>query len=223
MSSSGKRPLFFFLAGFLLFLSFPSAAFSRDDWNYWNEVRLKNRLFHDDLRLRTGYELWLRDDFSEHAFDNFNTALLYAPNTHFEAGPMYSYEHTKGADGKKSDENRLTLEQSWKWGLSKLRFVDRNRVDYRNFQGAESWRYTNLFRIGFPVVFFGRDYIPFIEDELFYDTVPNQWNENRAAFGVSTRFFSRFSLAVYYRLKSDRNDSDWNETQVIQTTLTLLV
>ncbi len=60
---------------------------------------------------------------------------------------------------------------------------------------------------------------PFIAEEIFYDTVPNKINQNRFSIGFSKPLSKNTELQIFYLLKSKRAGRDWNEVNVLGTTL----
>ena len=199
------------------FVGTPSAMAS-DDWQYWNEFQLKHSI-KNNLVLRLKAEQRLRDDFTDLFMNNYEVGFIFKPSKHFEFGPLYKFEHEKSLSGQKTDENRISLEGTLKWLHGDSKLSNRHRVNYRNIDGKESWRYRNRIKVSHQMKIGTFMITPFLAEEIFYDTVPNKINQNRFSIGFSKPLSKNTELQIFYLLKSKRAGRDWDEVNVIGTTL----
>jgi hypothetical protein len=206
---------------FLLFqLAGTPLAVARDDWQYWNEFQFKYSV-REDLTLRLKTEQRLRDDFSALFLTNFEVGLLFKPNEHLEFGPLYKFEHEKSSSGKRTDENRVSFEGTIKWKLVDFGFANRHRISFRNISGKESWRYRTRLKISRPINILNTSITPFVSNELFYDFVPERFNQNRFDIGFSKKLYKHLEPKIYYRLRSKYSGNEWLEVNIIGTELSI--
>lgn len=220
--SKASRPLF--TIGLLVCFvvgNAPSLS-ARDDWQYWNEFALKARVVEKThLQIKGGQRL--REDFSELFLANVDVGIFYRPSRYFEFGPAYKFESEKSLAGVRTSENRLILETTLKYPRGNLEWSDRNRVEYRNISGAESWRYRNRFRVSYAIPVKKIDIVPFVSEEIFYDTVPDQLNQNRITMGLEFMVHRNFGIQLYYLLRSKKSGSDWSQSHILGTGLSISV
>jgi hypothetical protein len=195
-----------------------SSALASDDWQYWNEFQLKHSI-KENLDLRLKAEQRLRDDFTDLFLNNYEVGLIFKPSKHFEFGPLYKFEHEKSLSGQKTDENRVSLEGTLKWWHGDSKFSNRHKIEYRSIDGKESWRYRSRIKVSHPMKIADFMITPFIAEEIFYDTVPDQINQNRFSIGFSRQISKNTELQIFFMLKSKRAGRDWNEVNVLGTTL----
>jgi len=203
---------------FLLQFFCVSNLYARDDWQYWSKFALEAN-YIEDLTLKVGGELRLRDDFSELALANVETILLYQPIKYLEFGPLYKFESAKSPSGKRIHENRYGIEATGKVRLWKLGLSDRNRVEYRNKSGDDSWRYRNRIQLTYPINIRKIRLTPYASEELFYDEEVQELNQNRVTLGFSVRLYQYLGIQLYYRLQSRRQNSSWNHNHILGTAL----
>jgi hypothetical protein len=206
----------------LLLLHFARAphAVASDDWQYWNEFQFKYSITDDlSLRLKTGQRV--RDDFTELFLTNFEVGFLFKLNEHLEFGPLYKFEHQELSSGRRTDENRVSLEGTVKWGLGDFKFANRHRVNYRNFSGDEAWRYRTRLKISRPIDILNFSMKPFVSDEIFYGFVSDRFNENRFDIGLSRALNEHLEPKIYYRLRSRHTGSEWVEFNILGTELAI--
>jgi len=194
-----------------------SEADAADPWQYWNEVQLKHAL-KDSLDMRLKTEQKVRGGLTELFMTNFEVGLMCKPNEHFEFGPLYKYEHEKSSSNIRTDENRFSLEGTFKWSQNNLKFSNRHRISHRDISGEKSWRYRTRIEVAWPTKIGDFRITPFISEEIFYDSRPDKFNQNRAAVGFSKELSKNTSLELCYLIKSSRSGKDWNETNVIGLT-----
>ncbi len=78
-----------------------------------------------------------------------------------------------------------------------------------------SLRLTKVFKLG------KIELSPFIEDEAFYDTKQDKFNENWASAGVSLLLNKHLSVSAGYLLDIKKKGNDWNYANVLVTSVSL--
>lgn len=209
-----------FVLAVSLFILCQTAVVAGEGWDYWNEFQLKTPLKEKtNLRLKT--EQRSRNDFDEHYLTNFELGLIFKQNKHFEFGALYKYEDEKSTSGKRTYENRFSIEGTFNWKIRDLSFGNRHRFNYRNVSGNYSWRYRFKLKASYPVKTNGFMLTTYMADEVFYDNVPGKINQNRLSAGFSKRLTGNLKLEIYYMLKSKLKSGGWSDINVLGTTFSI--
>ncbi len=210
------------LSGAAFLLTFgTSTLYARDDVNYWASVTLEHPL-NNKVRIIWN-PLWrVRDDVSESFYLASRQGVGYKVSKSLDLAASYFYAEEKNIAGRWVPENRLELQTTCKWGLWDLKWSDRNRFEYRSVDDKEKWRYRNALKIAKPVKVWGSEFSPYVSDEIFYDFKKDELNQNRVSVGVTKKLIENVTLDVYYMVKSDKTGRDWNETQILGTSLTVV-
>jgi len=198
------------------FLCLPEAQ-ARDDWQVWHSYQLKWE-FIEDLTLRVNGEQRITDDFTDSTLANMQVGFLWKASKYFDLGPFFKYERSKNSKGVHTNENRWLIEANLKGKWGRFGLQDRNRVAYRNRNSFDSWRYRNRVKIYYEIPVKKLKFVPFASEELFYES-DDAFNQNRIQFGLVTYFNKHVALATYYMIRSKRSGSDWNDDQVLGTSL----
>lgn len=196
------------------------SAFASDDWQYWHDTEIKAELT-EKYSLRLDAQQRLRDDFSDLYFYNFAGGFLWEASRFFEIGPFFRYDHEKDADGDHVNENRWLIEATLKHALGKLKLSDRSRIEYRNRNTTDAWRYRNRLKVSYPLPFKKIKITPFAADEIFWDITNHTLNQNRFSTGLETGLNRHVTLKTYYLLRSVRRGADWDEEHILGTGLSL--
>lgn len=218
-----NRRLFFLSIILFLLCQFVSIPFAlaRDDWQYWNEFQLKFAL-KEKLNLRFKAEQRLRDDVTDLYLTNYEAGIIFKANKYFEFGPLYLFEREKSLSGQVTNEHRLSFEGTLKWQINDIKLSNRHLFSHRDISGRESWTYRNKLKITYPVEINSLSIVPFIADEIFYDTVPDKFNQNRFSIGFSRQLTKHLEFEIYYLLNSKRaRQGNWDEVNVVGTAFSI--
>jgi hypothetical protein len=110
------------------------------------------------------------------------------------------YEHfITVSNGNVTAENRSILEFTGRYPLPRgFVIADRNRQEFRIVDGQNlSARYRNRLWAEHDLRFKAFTFIPYLYDEVYFDTRFHSWSANRQAFGVQVPVASRFVLEPY--------------------------
>lgn len=210
--------------GLTFFHIFTSAVFilasvesvnASDDWQYWNEFTLKHPVTHQ-LGIHVKLEQKFVDNFSDFALHNYTSGIVYKFNKYFDAELNYKYEREKGKI-EWSDEHRVEMIGILKWQWSEINFKLRNRLEYRNIEGNDSWRLREKIKLKKAVSVYGFIFKPYLSEEMFYDFKIGDINQNRFSIGLSKEITSNLEMSVYYLSKSNKKNGKWLNTNVLGT------
>lgn len=191
-------------------------ASAEDKWDYWNQFQLKTSLKEKtDLKVKS--EQRLRNNFADHYMTNFELGLVRKHNKQLEFGAIYKYEDEKSTSGKRTTENRFSLEGTYKWDAHSFRLSNRHRISHRNISGTTSWRYRFKLKASYPIKTDGFMFTPYLAGEAFYDNIPEKINQTRFAAGFSKRLTGNLKLEIYYLLKSKLKGRKWTDLNVLGT------
>jgi len=197
-----------------------NSVMAEDDLEYWSAYTFNIKL-SDKLYFKVNPQFRIKDDVSD--FYYFETVQGFKHKTHknLELGLYYLYSEEDKSDGSTDKENRLRVEATLKKPWGKFKFSDRNRYEYRDINGKPKSRYRNRIKIERDVVLWEHKITPYIANEFFIDFRDDEFNQNRGAIGFSKKIRENVKIDISYLLKSKRSGSDWNETHVIGTSLSI--
>lgn len=118
-------------------------------------------------------------------------------------------------------EYRPMLALYWIGQLGQGHFSNRNRIEWRYFEGnaKDRVRYRNesVWRSQHTVT--GYELTPFVEEEFFYDLTDSVLNENWLTFGISKNWTKGVKWKLGYRLQSQKFSGEWEHRHVLVTGL----
>lgn len=211
---STKQIILLFATGVFLFGDVESANAS-DDWQYWNEFKLKHSVTRH-LEAHLKLEQRFVDNFGDFGLHNYAPGILYTVSEHFDFELNYKYEREKKKNGW-TDEHRLEIIPILKWRWSEFGFKLRNRLEYRKIESAESWRWREKIKITRPVTMDGFAFTPYVSEEIFYDFRVGDFNQNRIAVGLSKEIGRNLGIGLYYMYKSNKKENSWSGANVLGT------
>lgn len=196
-----------------------ASVFAKEDWEYWSEYEFNIKL-SEKTTFKIAPNLQFRDDMSKFYHSEIELGIDYELCKNLVISPGYHYEYEEDEEGKNTDENRIYLDGTIKWSWLGFKFSDRNKGEYRNVSGDEFWRYRNKFKIKRPLKFFS--ITPFIANEIFYDTRPDEFNKNRFQLGLSKELTKVMCLEIYYILESNKKNGHWQDEKKILGTCLIM-
>lgn len=205
----------------VLFACGAAGAYDDGDWQFWNTDSVETRI-GKQLKTKFETEFYWGDDMRELYYAHLDLGVSAKVVTWFELGANYRYVQEK-KQGEWRDENRPHLNGTFLWTMGPLAMSDRNRAEYREREAAdEGWRYRNRLRACWASKWSRFEIQPYVDDEIFYDFIVEDWNQNRVSVGLSAELASPLKADMYYMLQSNRKNGEWTEANILGVNLKLL-
>jgi len=125
------------------------------------------------------------------------------------------------------EEYRPMLSLYWRGKLFKGKFSNRQRLEWRYFEGnaQDRVRYRNESVWTSQHTITDYQLTPFIEEEFFYDITDSELNTNWLTFGIS-KFWTKskkggIKWKLGYRLQSQKFNGDWENRHVLVTGISI--
>lgn len=209
-----KNLILFLALGVFLFICLERAEAS-DDGQYWNEFILKHSV---TPQLETHLKLEQRfvDDFGDFGLHNYAPGILYKVTQYFDFELNYKFEREKG-EKEWTNEHRLEIIPILKGRWGGFGFKLKNRLEYRDIEGDESWRLREKIIIARTVNVNGSTFKPYFSEEIFYDFRVGDFNQNRIAAGILKKINRNLEVGLYYLYKTSKKKSDWSGANILGT------
>jgi hypothetical protein len=197
-----------------LFACRAAVAYDDGDWQFWNTDSVETKI-NDRLKTKLETEFYWGDDMSDFYYAHVDLGVYGKVVPWFELGANCRYVREKKQEEWR-DEYRPHLNGTFLWAMGPLAMSDRNRVEYRVREAAdEGWRYRNRLRASWASKWTRFEIQPYVDDEIFYDFIVNEWNQNRASIGISSKIASPLKADIYYMRQSNRKNGDWTDTNIL--------
>lgn len=197
-------------------------AFANNTGSSHNLFVLK-RLDADSFFVGRG-NLVTRDGFGDTFFGYFDGNYRYWLNGTWAIESGYRHAFLKLGNGWRQ-EHRPMFALYWRGKLGKGKFTNRNRIEFRHFEGdaKDRVRYRNEASWTAPYKITGYELTPFIEEEFFYDFTDSEINTNWLTFGVSKFWTKEIKWKLGYRLQSQKFNGQWENRHVLVTGLSFFL
>jgi hypothetical protein len=182
---------------------------------YWPKAFLTIPL---NEQWQLGVEEWL--SFNEHAtrFKDAQTDLwlhYLGLADWLSVGIGYKRVYAKPGDDWEM-EDRPMLYAAAKTKVYGFGVTNRSRLEYRMPQDeTDFWRYRHKLIIASPVTFTPLKIQPYTADEVFYSFDGQGFNQQRLYGGVYLPLHEKVRLELFYLWKLDKEDHDWQGTNVL--------
>ncbi|MCX5679617.1 MAG: DUF2490 domain-containing protein, partial [Candidatus Omnitrophica bacterium] len=156
------------------------------------------------------------DTASELFYQHYDWGFAWAFDKRFELALGYRliYEWYKT---KWMEEDEPYTNLTWKQDIWKLKFEDRNRIEYRHFRWfPDQVRYRNKFALKYPFEFKGIGIAPYASNEIFVSSNSRGYNQNRFQSGLEIELTKYVKLDISYMRQSVRGKGDkWYDANVL--------
>lgn len=203
------------LISFLSFLS--EDSYAERDWEYWPGSKFK-------LKVKENIDFTFLQEFRmKNDMGNFYTYVAYIGptlklNNYMDASFWYK-PVLKKKKGDWDDSHRLDGDLTLKTDLAGFNLANRSRFEYN--LTTSGWLYRDRIKIARSIDTPIGKIKPYAQNEFFFAIEPSDdYNENRASFGIGTKFIKNSDLSIYYMLRSKKK-SDWHHTNVLGSFITL--
>ena len=214
------KKIIFIVSLILIILSITKLSFAERDWEYWSRYS-----FEAPLNKQVSYfikpEWRFKKDMSYQYLFKLEQAIAFKLNKYLELAPYYVWQENKTSIGyDRSDlfyfdvTGKMPLKE-----IFDLKIIDRLRYQYNFDKALTVWRNSTRLTKAFKVGKF--ELSPFIEDEIFYDTKQDIFNENWVSAGVSFALNKYSNIGISYLLDTKKKGDDWNYANVLVTSFSL--
>ena len=212
------RFLTFFITCILV-IGYAGRAFASDEWQYWNEIKLKYSI-GEKLDAHFKIEQKLLDDFNYFGLHNYTPGVVFKINKYFDFELNYKYEREKG-EKEWTEEHRVAIIPIIKLEWMGNKFNIRTRFEHRNLEGESKWRWREKLKIKRLIKIGVFEFTPFLSEEIFYDFKVNEFNQNRVATGISKMITKNSGIDLYYMRKNNKRDGAWPGVNILGTKFSL--
>lgn len=214
-----KKTIFLITLG-LMFLGVTKHAFAERDWEYWSRYS-----FEAPITKTISYSIkpeWrIKNDMSYRYLFKLEQAINFKIGKYLELAPYYVYQEARSS-GNVDRSDLVYFDTTAKIPLEKmfdLKIINRLRYQYNFDKELTVWRNSTRLTKSFKIKRF--ELLPFIEDEIFYDTKLDKFNENWASVGISFAIGKNSNIGVSYLLDTRRKGDDWNYANVLVTSMSI--
>ena len=173
-----------------------------EDTQLWQDLQVAVAL-SKEVDLDTYATLRVGRDITHLVDRRVGVGFAFKVGKYLTLRPWYLNIVTRPAEGRKTNENRLSLAATLRFPLGKYVLADRNLFERRLRFPLNSTRYRNHLQIEHPVKLGDLQLGLFASDEVFYDWSVDDWVRNRFAAGVSRKFNNHFTGELYYMRQND--------------------
>jgi hypothetical protein len=214
------KKVFFIIVFGLSTFHIAGNAFADRDWEYWSRYSVEVPVTKE-ISYAIKPEWRIRDDMSYRYLFKLEQAINFKIGKYLEIAPYYVWQENKTSKG--ADRSNLSyLDLTGKIPLKELfdmKIIDRIRWQYNYDKGLTIWRNSTRLTKTFK---FGKfELSPFVEDEIFYDTKLDKFNENWASAGILLGLNKYANIGISYLLDTKKKGNDWNYANVLVTSFSL--
>ena len=185
------------------------------DTQYWHETVIRKN-FNEKIGVFLKAEQWFFDEVGRLALYNFAPGVLFRPSNFLDFEFNYRYQTLKETKTR-NHEHRIEIVPILKYQLEKFKISLRNRLELRNVDGDHSLRLRERLKIKRNVDLMGMDIALFASNEIFYNSNPDDFDQNRAKFGFSKAIQPNMSVDIYYMYFRQERQSGWFTANVLGT------
>lgn len=194
----------------------PRLITAENDWEYWSQYEVAWKA-GDNIQLRFKPELRFRDDFSDHYYTHVEIGMDWKVRDWLVLAPYYRHI-SQESNGDWKTEKRPEADATLAWGIGRLTFSDRNRLEYRIKVDKEVFRYRNRLWVKSPKLGPAGTQA-FLGEEVFYDFEADELNKNRVYAGLCVKLAGGLNADVFYTMDSTRKDDKWSRVNIMATAL----
>ncbi len=169
----------------------------RGDTQIWSEVLAFHSLRQDtDLLLIGSFRLGR--DVRRPVYERGGAGLIFKLGKYLTVSPLYSYYAMQPISGQDNRENRISLEATVTLPHGRWVVTDRNRIERRFRDPADSTRYRNVIQIERAITLARIPWSVFAWEEALYDWSFSGWVRNRISLGGGKNLNGKVSVDIYY-------------------------
>ena len=210
---------FLILAPFLLLLSLPGKTYAAYDLQSRFAVIMPVSI-NERWQIRTGFTRIYFNDISELELQAFFAGPYYRISNGLKTGLEYRHMD-KRINGQWVPENRLSSVFVLSRRSSPWSFLARKRLEYRSRSKGygREWRARSFIKVALV----NKGVSPYLSNELFYNLSKGDINRNKFKVGLDIPIVKELKTGVYYEYEAEKFSEDWEEINIIGTSLVLLL
>jgi hypothetical protein len=175
----------------------------REDTQFWNETQIIIPM-RDCADLMFFGVLRMGRDIARPVDERGGVGVALKANRFLTIIPTWLYVSQQPTATSKNIEHRLVFNATFKFGLGKFAFTDRNLIERRLRNGRDDFTmYRNRLQIDHPASLGSFKFRVFVADEAWYDSLRNVWVRNRVSAGIIKQISRNFTAEVFYLRQND--------------------
>lgn len=209
----------FRLLSFILFLSlfFHYPGYAAFDTQYWTNIGITKTL-SPKYKLDFSEEIKWGNNYSEMFLHR--TDLNLAINISRKLKVAFAIKQINIKSQVWSQIRSSYIDVQFTLGNEKLQFKDRNRFEYLMRKAAKNiYRYRNKGTLSTNIMLFGKNWTPYIAEEIFYDINIDILKFNRLYTGIQFMLNKGIKTDLFYLLEHKKNRSSYLTHHILGTTL----
>ena len=198
-------------------MTFNAYAYNRGDFQIWN-TDVEEVKIYKDVKFAMEQEFRFGGNASELYYQHYEWGFLFGFARMLDI--YLNYRQVFEISKKKwMEEDQPNVVATIKLDIWRLKFDDRNRIEYRHFRyQPDSIRYRNRFTLKYPIYFDKITIAPYIANEIFISSNGNGYSENRFCPGLEFELTKYSKADIYYMLKSNKlTGGKWTDANVLGT------
>ena len=209
-----KRILF--ITALLASIALNAYAYDNGDFQIWN-TNGQEIAIGKGTKLATEQEFRYGNNGGDIFYQHYDWGAVYSFDKMLEMAFGYRliYEKPKM---KWMEEDDPYTNITAKFDIWKLKFEDRNRIEYRHFRFSvpDQVRYRNRFMLKYPIDFKKIVIAPYISDEIFVSSNGSGFNQNRFQPGIEFGLTKYVKTDIAYMMQSAKlYDHKWARANVL--------
>jgi hypothetical protein len=192
-------------------------AYDKGDFQIWNTNT-------EDIRIGKATKFVMEEEFryaenaSEFFYQHYDWGFSWAFDKRLEIHPGYRLVLEKyRRKWRESDEPYVNITP--RLDIWKLKFEDRNRIEYRHFRFAnDQVRYRNKAAIKYPFEFKTITIAPFVGNEIFVSSNGSGFNQNRLESGIEftlNKYAKASASYMQQQIRSGKSSDKWVMANVL--------
>lgn len=182
---------------------------SDDNQEHWTAISFSFRLKNDwKMKIKEDYHFRNGEHFEQRNEILFTYTGL-SDNLDFGLGFRQTHKEDSGHEWQR--ENRPFIEATLKGKVAGLKWSDRSRLEFREFEDKKDvFRYRNRLKIVWPHNLFELPLRPYVADEIYIQE-ENGYNRNRLYAGLAWDVNQTLDIDFFFIHQKDKTGHGWDD------------
>jgi len=182
---------------------------SDNNQEYWAVTSFSFKL-NDTWKMKIKEDFRFRD--GEHCEQQNEIFFGYSGfSDSLDFGLGFRQVHKKDSNHEWQRENRPYADLSFKNTMFGLKWADRNRLEFREFENKkDAFRYRNQLKMSWPNNLFNLPLKPYIADEVFIQE-ESGYNRNRIYTGLIWDVNKKLDVDFFFIHQKDKTTRGWDD------------